>query len=165
MPDPQSTRWTLVFGAARGEATARDEFARTYEPIVRASLEARWRGTPLAREINDAVQEVFLDCLKEGGALTRADPARGDFRGYLYGVTRNVAFRMERARHGRREQDAASKLDLDGFEGDEERLSIAFDRAWASKLLTQAALLQADRAREGGEDAIRRVFAAARRKT
>jgi RNA polymerase sigma factor (sigma-70 family) len=157
MPDSNQTRWSVVFGAARGEAAAREEFALSYEPIVRRSLGARWHGTPLAREIDDAVQEVFLDCLREGGALTRVDPDRGGFRGFLFGVTRNVALRQERSRHRKREQDAGSKVDLDGFAGDDERLSVAFDRAWASHLLEQAALLQARRAEEAGAEAVRRV--------
>ena len=148
MPESSETRWTVVFGAARGEAAAREEFARSYNPIVRRSLEARWRGTPLAREIDDAVQEVFLDCLREGGALTRVDPERGGFRGFLYGVTRNVALRQERAHHRNREQSAGGDIDLDHIAGEDERLSVAFDRAWASHLLEQAALLQAERAQE-----------------
>ena len=40
---------------------------------------------------------------------------------------------------------------------DEETLSHAFDRAWASMLLQEAARLQAERARAKGEDAVRRV--------
>jgi hypothetical protein len=47
MVDPQSTRWTLVRGAADGEAAAREEFARLYEPVVRACLLARWKRSPL----------------------------------------------------------------------------------------------------------------------
>jgi RNA polymerase sigma factor (sigma-70 family) len=158
MPDPESTRWTLVRGAAEGEASAREEFARLYEPVVRAYLEARWRGSPLAPEVDDAAQDVFLDCFREAGPLTRADSRfSGGFRAFLRGVVRNIARRRERDRRTRRERQLGAKASLDDFGADEESLAHVFDRAWAQSLLRQAADLHAERAREAGGLAERRV--------
>jgi RNA polymerase sigma-70 factor (ECF subfamily) len=156
MPDSERTRWTVILGAARGEAAARAEFARRYEPIVRAYLGARWRASPLRAEMDDAAQEVFLACFRDDGALTRADPDRpAGFRPFLHGVVRNVARRFEErwtlsARRADREHD------IEAVEADEETLSRAFDRAWAVALLRQALDLQVESA-AGDADALRRV--------
>jgi RNA polymerase sigma-70 factor (ECF subfamily) len=158
MPGPDSTRWTLIQAAAEGDAGARSEFARRYEPVVRAYLGARWRRTPLETETDDAVQEVFVDCFREGGPLGRVDPARPErFRAFLYGVVKNLARRFEDARRRSREVSAGSRIDLDDIEGREEALSRVFDRAWASLLLQDAVALQAEWAREKGKEAERRL--------
>ena len=65
-------------------------------PPYESPAVARWRRDPLRQGVADAVQDVFLDCLRPGGALERADPARGTFRIYLHGIVRNVALRHER---------------------------------------------------------------------
>ena len=107
-------------------------------------------------EIDDAVQEVFVECFKEGGALTRAEKGRtGGFRGFLYGLIRNVARRHEE-RWTRRaaDQPIASAFEVSG---DEEPASRAFDREWARGIMRQATELQAERASAGGEKARRRV--------
>lgn len=144
----------MIRGAAEGRLADRDEFARRYEPVVRAYLAARWRDAGLLGEIDDTAQEVFLDCFRDGGALERAEPGRpGGFRAFLYGVVRNVALRAERER-------AKGGLPLDSsFDApDAQRtLSDAFDRAWAQALLRQAARLMEERARAAGPDARRRV--------
>ena len=91
-----STRWTVIRRAAEGVPQARSEFASRYGPVIRAYLGARWRGTTFFHDVDDAAQQVFLDCFKENGALGRVDPERGTgFRPFLYGVVRNVA-RWER---------------------------------------------------------------------
>ena len=110
-----TTRWTVIRGAARGDSTNQAEFARHYGPVIRAYLGARWRQTPLIDEVDDAAQQVFLDCFKEDGALGRADPAReGGFGAFLYGVVRNVA-RGDRTDPGPRasERQPTSSVDLD----------------------------------------------------
>jgi RNA polymerase sigma-70 factor (ECF subfamily) len=147
-----TTCWTVIRGAAEGRPKDRDEFARRYEPVVRAYLAARWRESDLRGEIDDAVQEVFLDCFRDGGALERAEPGRpGGFRAFLYGVVRNVAFRAERGR-GR------AGLPLEANLPSRDRsLSDAFDRAWAQALLRQAARVMEARALAAGADAQRRV--------
>lgn len=149
-----TTCWTVIRGAAQGRLADRDEFARRYEPVVRAYLAARWSESGLRGEIDDAAQEVFLDCFRDGGALERAEPGRpGGFRAFLYGVVRNVALRAERER-GRKGLPLDSAFDAPSRE---EALSEAFDRAWAQALLRQAARVMEARARAAGADAQRRV--------
>lgn len=148
-----STRWTIIRGAAEGRPVDRAEFARRYASIIRAYLGARWRHSPLRSEIDDAAQEVFVSCFRENGPLTRADPdRRGGFRAYLYGVVRNVARGFEKKRP--REQNGS--VDLDAFEKDQTPVSHAFDKAWAHSLLRQAGERQTAAAR-GDERAKFRV--------
>src|SRR5215510_9260970 len=81
---PETTCWSLIEGAAAGNADDRARFAHRYAPVVRAYLCARWRGSPHLQDVEDAVQEVFIACFREGGVLARADPTRGGgFRPYL----------------------------------------------------------------------------------
>jgi len=149
--ESSSTRWTVILGAAAGRPVDRAEFAHRYAPVIRAYLGARWRGNPLAQEIDDAVQDVFLDCFAENGALARVDPGRaGGFRAFLFGVVRNIARRVEARR---KEVQPPSGFDAAARE---EPLSGVFDRAWAQSIMRQAGELMAERARSG-ERARRRV--------
>ena len=152
-----STRWTVIRRAAEGSPEDRDTFARRYGSVIGSYLRARWRGTPLFDEVDDATQQVFVDCFKEDGALGRADPERGaGFRAFLYGVVRNVARSMERKRARSKEQQPTSDMDLDRFRAQEDSLAKLFDRAWASTLLRDAAALQLERAQAQGSAAVRR---------
>lgn len=152
------TCWTVIRGAAEGNGRDREEFARRYATAVRAYLGSRWGGTPHLQEIDDAVQEVFLECFRPEGALARADPARaGGFRAFLYGVVRNVALRAERKAARQRVRPADESFDPDRLAGDDDGPSRIFDRAWAESLIEQAGAKQAERAAEAGEDATRRV--------
>ena len=153
-----STRWTIIRGAASGNAEDRAEFARRYSSVIRSCLGARWRGGPLLAEIDDAAQEVFVQCFRSDGPLLRADPERpGGFRGYLFGVVRNVARGFERQWRTRRTaQPTGSVVDIDAIEAHDEPLSRVFDRAWAAALVRRAASRQAASAR-GDERAQRRV--------
>ncbi|HVS37754.1 MAG TPA: sigma-70 family RNA polymerase sigma factor [Gemmataceae bacterium] len=155
MATPESTCWTVIRAAAAGGAAERDAFARRYEPVVRAYLASRWRGSPHLRDLDDAVQEVFVECFKPAGALDRADLGR-DFRPFLYGVVRHVALRVERQR-ARRPEQAANGRAFDDVPDPEESLSRIFDRAWARALLREAAQLMEAKARSAGEAAQRRV--------
>ena len=147
----------MIRGAAAGNASDRDEFARRYDSVIRAYLGARWRGSALLGQLDDAAQEVFLACFREDSPLAKADPEwPGGFRAFLYGVVRNVARGFEKKLVRSKEQDAGSVFDLDAVQGREEPLSKVFDRAWALALLQQAAMLQATRAR-GDDAATRRV--------
>jgi RNA polymerase sigma-70 factor (ECF subfamily) len=154
----ESTCWTVLREAAAGEQGARDRFAARYAPMVRAYLAARWRTSPLDQELDDAVQEVFVECLRQGGALetVRADRA-GGFRPFLYGVVRNVALRFERSRAVRLKRQAADGPEPDRLPSDEEALSRVFDRAWARALMREAAARQEALAGARGEAARRRV--------
>src|SRR5262249_46734204 len=89
MASAESTCWTVIAGPAAGHGPDREQFARLYTPVVRAWLGARWRQHPLLADLDDAVQEVFVECFRAGGVLQRADPERaGGFRPFLFGVIR-----------------------------------------------------------------------------
>lgn len=142
-------------GAAEGDEASRAEFARHYAPILRAYFGARWRGSPLQAEVDDAVQEVFVDFFKEDGALHRLDSGRaGGFRPFLYGVARTVGLRCETRRARRQEEDAGSGIE---HAVDEDTLSYEFDRAWALRLVERASEEQTEAARRAGPEAARRV--------
>lgn len=146
-PSPHSTCWDLVHDAAKGVATARAEFAARYEGPVRRYFGHRWRGHPLAVAVDDAVQEVFLEFFREDGALARVDSDRsGGFRAYLYGVTQNVARRVEARESNRRREVSPSVVWPEGPEADDPTLSIVFDRAWLDAVLGQAVRLLGERA-------------------
>jgi RNA polymerase sigma factor (sigma-70 family) len=158
MGPSDSTCWILIEGAAAGSRQDRESFARRYQPVIRAYLGARWRGAPHAAQIDDAVQEVFLECFRKGGVLERADPHRpGGFRAFLYAVARNVALRCETRAARRKERPPPSGVDLAGVESREEALSRVFDRAWARSLLREAFVFLERSAETGGELERRRV--------
>jgi RNA polymerase sigma factor (sigma-70 family) len=158
MANPESTCWTLIQAAATGRAGDRDEFARRYGPVAREYLAARWRASPCLHELDDAVQEVFVECFKEGGVLERAERGRpGGFRAFLYGVVRNVALRLETRRARVREQPPPSGVELDQIAREEAALSGVFDRAWARAILREAARRHEENARRAGAAASQRV--------
>ena len=144
MADPaHTTCWTMIHAAADGEAAERDEFARRYEPVIRAYLSIRWRRGPLIAELDDGVQEVFVECYRKGGVLQRAEPDRpGGFRAFLYGVTRNVALRVESRRARRGEKQPATDFMEALPETNDDAPSRAFDRAWARSVMRDAAARQ-----------------------
>jgi len=155
--DPATTCWTLIRGAAEGQEEDRAAFAHLYLPAVKAYLEARWQTAPLSGDINDAAQEVFVACFQDEGALVKVKPDAPDssFRKFLFVVVQNIARRFEERRHRNRELPVGSGVTAAG--AGEERLSGIFERAWISSMLDQAVALQKDRAREKGQDAIRRL--------
>ena len=149
-----TTCWTMIEGAAQGEPEARVAFAREYEPLVRRYLARRWRGRNLLQELGDALQEVFIECYREGGALARVDRERGSsFRAFLFGVTRNVARRFEGARQG---SSGDQEQDVEAI-ADDPSLSVLFDRQWALKIMAEAARQQRQNAQQQGAEALRRV--------
>lgn len=148
----------MIRSAAAGNVEAKNGFARRYMPIVRAFLAARWAGTPLASELDDAVQDVFVDCFREGGLLERADPERGSgFRAFFLGAVRTAARHVETRRARRFELQGASSFHPERIAADEESLSRVFDRAWAQAVMREAAELQAARAKGKGEKELQRV--------
>ena len=152
-----STCWELIHGAARGEEGSRRLFAERYQRVVRGYLDERWRRGPLAGEIEDAVQEVFVDCLRADGALQRADQDRGEFRGFLFGIVRTVALRFERARGKASARHAEAGLAAEAFVGDDAAASRIFDREWALAMLRLAVDIHRQRASELGPEHARRV--------
>jgi len=148
---PLETCWTLIRAAADGQPDAREDFGRRYHGAVHAYLGARWAGRLLASEVDDATQEVFLRCMQGGGPLQRAEPGRpGGFQAYLSGVCRNVALEFEAQHAKRRARDSQSPTHLDELPGNEERLTLVFDRAFARQLMREARALQSVRAEAGG---------------
>jgi RNA polymerase sigma-70 factor (ECF subfamily) len=154
----EPTRWTIIRRAAEGLDPDRETFARLYEPVARAYLATRWRDSPLLGSIDDAVQEVFLDCFKEGGVLERAEPGRsGGFRAFFFGVLRKAALNLERKHARRRDRPGDRTFQPDLRPAEKDGLSTVFDRAWATAVLREAGERQAERAEEKGENAMRRV--------
>jgi RNA polymerase sigma-70 factor (ECF subfamily) len=151
MSTSESTCWTVIRAAAAGSPAERAELARRYLGVVRAYLAARWRGSHLRHDLDDAVQEVFVECFRQGGVLQAAGAGRvPSFRAFLYGVVRNVARRFEC-----RPVRAAGPLPE--IAANEEGLSRLFERAWAQAIMTEAAQLQQRRASERGPEAVQRV--------
>ncbi len=131
------TSWSMILGAAQGRAVDRDLFSRRYGPVIRTYLSARWRLDRDAPAVADATNDVFVDCFKENGALTRVDREFvGGFRAFLYGVVRNVALMAER-RHARR-RDAPGGFAVENIADSEASLSRVFDRAWAESVVQEA---------------------------
>ncbi|MCI0548535.1 MAG: sigma-70 family RNA polymerase sigma factor [Candidatus Rokubacteria bacterium] len=158
MPSADSTCWTVLHAAAAGAAAAREAFATRYEPMVRAYLAARWKGSPLVQELDDAVQEVFVECLRQGGGLERAQPGRpGGFRAFLYGLVRNVALRVEQKRARNQARQSPDPVEPDAIPAREDTLSRVFDRAWAKTIMREAAARQAEQADALGPASRRRV--------
>jgi RNA polymerase sigma-70 factor (ECF subfamily) len=151
MSAPESTCWTVIRAAAAGSAGDREELARRYLAVVRAYLAARWRGPPLRPDLDDAVQEVFVECFRQGGALEAVGAGRvPSFRAFLYGVVRNVARRFE-------SRPVRATGPLPEIAANEEGLSRLFERTWARAIMAEAARLQQRRAGERGPGAVRRV--------
>ena len=151
MPTPESTCWTVIRAAAAGSAADREELARRYLGVVRAYLAGRWRGSALRDDLDDATQEVFVECFRQGGALDAAGAGRvPGFRAFLYGVVRNVARRFE----SRPPRPAGPLPDIPAHE---ESLSRLFDRSWAQAIMAEAAQLQKRQAGERGLKAVERT--------
>src|SRR5436190_7388510 len=147
----ESTCWTVIRAAAAGSPADRDELGRRYLGAVRAYLGARWRDSPLRDDLDDATQEVFVECFRAGGALDAVGAGRvPGFRAFLYGVIRNVARRFE----GRPVRAAGPLPDLAAEDPSQSRL---FERTWAQAVMAEAAGRQRRQAREHGPEAVRRV--------
>lgn len=111
----------------------------------------------LMTEVDDASQEVFVECLKPGGVLERADATRGDFRGLLFGVVRNVARRFEERAVERGRTRPEDSVWLQQVASDDAGPATVFDQAWARSLVSQARSLHRRRALAEGEAGRRRI--------
>jgi RNA polymerase sigma-70 factor (ECF subfamily) len=152
----RESTWSLIERATAGDPIARSDFAVRYLPIVRTYLLARWRGRPILKELDDAVQDVFVDLLREGGALGRAENRGFGFRGFLHGVTAYVARRKETELR-RRGRKAAGDTWMDTLPVDEPSLTALFDREWAVALMREAMSVLSERADVKGAEAMRRI--------
>jgi len=156
--EADSTSWELVLRTRDGDVAQRAVFVERYAPALRRWLARRWRRGGLVAQIDDAVQDVFVECFKPDGALARVERGeRGTLRRYLHGVVRHVAARYERSAAGVAPQRAAAAIDADELVNPVTTLSERFDRAWAEALVREAALQLEARAEGLGEPARRRV--------
>lgn len=157
MSPQTSTCWHLITRAAAGHEGERSQFAKWYAPAIRAYLQARWRESPRAQDLDDAVQEVFVECFRDGGALDRLDSQRaGGFRAFLYGVVRNVARRFEE--RAAKRKDGTCSSDVFANVADEDTtLSVAFDQAYGRAVLREAFELLEESAGRGDDVLRRRV--------
>ena len=153
---PHETCWTMLRAASAGDASAKSVFARSYAAPIRAYLGHRWRDTPYTDTIDDAVQDVFVECMKPGGVLDHANQDLGDFRALLYGVVRNIARRFEKRAARPSHHQPAESVHLDDLPAQQEALSRVFDRAWARSLLREAVLSHAQAARRGDKETRKR---------
>lgn len=117
---------------------ANSSFSRAFLPVVRRLLDVRWRGTSMHGDLDDAVQEVFVECLRDDGPLSRVDAARGTVSAVLFGVTRNVAKRFETRAAKRADRDEGVHAALDDIASREASLSVVFDREWARTMVRLA---------------------------
>ena len=109
MEEIPSTAWEMITAAAAGSASARDQFALRYGVFIRQQLAARWQRTALLEQLDDAQQEVFVECLKPQGVLARADASAPEgFRALLGAVVRNVALRIEARQRRRRSRSRSA---------------------------------------------------------
>jgi DNA-directed RNA polymerase specialized sigma24 family protein len=151
------TTWNLMHAAAAGDVKARSLFAERYEPAVRDCLIARWRDSRRA-DVDDAVQEVFLECLRDGGVLDRVRANEVErFRGFLRGVVEKVALRIEELRARDAGIGGGSTLARADPGASGAGLSVMLDRAWARGILKDAAERQTADAKSSGAAAERRV--------
>ncbi|MEE9395337.1 MAG: sigma-70 family RNA polymerase sigma factor [Planctomycetota bacterium] len=157
MHDADETCWTLIEDAAAGKAEGRDRFALHYAPVVKAYLLARWGRSDSKNLLDDAMQEVFLECFKHGGALEKVESRRrGGFRAFLYGVTRNVTRRFEEKSGRSKEVTLGSTLGESPQLADKD-LERAFDRAWAMSIVRQSVDQQRESAAASGDEALKRL--------
>lgn len=125
----QSTLWTLISNARRGDQRATSAFGQRYRPPVVAYC--RRLGLSF-EEAEDAAQEVLLRFFCRG-ILQRVDRRKGRFRSLLSAVTRNVVLRhWERGAAGKRASATRSLGDYDVPEAGADEI---FDREWIRHLL------------------------------
>jgi RNA polymerase sigma-70 factor (ECF subfamily) len=147
----------VIRDAAGGDVDARQLFAERYEHIVRAYLLSRWRSSPMLNELDDVMQEVFVESFRDGGVLERVDDdSPGGFRAFFYGVIRNVARRAESRNSRRRDQQPQTGFFNESPDA-EQRLSRVFDREWATSMMREAAARQRANGELAGDDAVRRL--------
>ena len=75
---------------------------------------------------------------------------------FLFGIVRNVALMAEKKNRKLRGTERSGELYEDGLQDNAESPDEVFDRAWARSLVREALARQSDRARNDGEEAVRR---------
>ena len=141
--DFRTTRWTQVSRAKADSPEGRRALAELcsayYEPVA-AFLRCELRDAEAAREL---AHDFFAHMLA-GGAIARAEPARGRFRSYLLGAVKHfLSHQREAGRRLKRggsvenislnETEACSVADAGVLSPD-----AAFDRQWALTVVAHA---------------------------
>ena len=147
-----STHWSVVLGARAQDPSLRNEFGERYAPIVRAYFAAYWHLPADDPRVEDATQDVFLQCFRSGGVLDNVDPARkGGFRAYLFGVARNIGLSSDRNEARRRSRTC--NLDTTEIEEDssDSQPDAAFHQAWARHVADEAFQLMQTKGGSGAE--------------
>jgi RNA polymerase sigma-70 factor (ECF subfamily) len=147
----QSTLWTVIRGAKRGDEAALREFVLRYRaPIVRYCMR---RG--LKDEAEDLAQEILMRLFQQG-VLRDVDPSRGKFRSLLIVVARNVIANHIKGRQAQKRGGGKVKAlgdrDVASPGSDEE-----FDREWVAHLI-EVALARLAREHENYHAALRRFL-------
>lgn len=166
MSSANTTSWSLIRGAADGNSNDRESFAVRYQPVVKAYFVARWKGIVIANDLDDAIQDVFSECFRQGGALARVESGRpGGFRAFFFGVVKNVAHRYE-AREARRPKSLTEDSNSDQVHmnaaGRTRELETndtpdsVFALEWARAVMKQAKAVQQEKANRLGGAAIER---------
>jgi RNA polymerase sigma-70 factor (ECF subfamily) len=158
MPDFESTAWDVIDAAAAGDQSARASFVEHYRPGIRKLLQARWINAADRENLDDAVQDVLVECLKTGGVLDKAEQRpTTDFRSFLKTVVRHVAGRYEYRRNRTRALHSDRTLNEGEHAAQPSTASRKLDRDWARELLRATAAEQARRAQQLGAAARLRV--------
>jgi RNA polymerase sigma factor (sigma-70 family) len=128
----QSTLWTLISEARRGDERATSTFGQRYRPPVIAYCRRLGLSIEAAE---DAAQEVLLRFFCRG-IIQRVDRRKGRFRSLLSAVTRNVVRQhWERQAAGKRAAATRSLRDLDLPETVPDEI---FDREWIRHLIERS---------------------------
>lgn len=156
---PADADWQLARAAATGDEEARTQFWNRHVRAVHLWLWFRWRHSSLRGFVDDATQEVFLECFRPGGALAHleVDKAAHGVVAFLRGVVRNVAHRLERTQqrqlaHRRQLREAMPMQPANGDDAAER-----IDTAWQHGQVA-AALSRLDREEAGASPHSLRAF-------
>lgn len=150
--------WLEAQAAAAGDEQARNSFWNRHVRAVRMWLWFRWSHRSLRSFVEDAAQEVFLECFRPGGALAHMDARKAQHGvvAFLRGIVRNVAHRIERTQardfEHRRRLAVAAATPAPADAGAAEQI----DRAWEhDRVMAALALLDQEDPPDGMRHTLR----------
>ena len=144
MSEFQSTLWTVIRGAGKGDEAALRDFVLKYRPPVLAYLARRG----FRAEAEDLAQEVFLRVFQDR-VLLKADPSLGRFRSLLLSVTRHVLGHHVERELAKKRVPPPSSGAAEAAKEDED-----FDREWVAHLI-EVALARLAKEHPNYHDALR----------